>query len=61
VQLTALVAQDVRAAVSGSGSVFVDVTGRLDASVSGSGAIVYGGNPRQVTKDVTGTGAIVGG
>jgi hypothetical protein len=44
-----------------TGKLDVAVTGRLDASVSGSGAIVYGGNPRQVTKDVTGTGAIVGG
>jgi hypothetical protein len=61
VQLTRLAADVVRAGVSGSGSIFVTATRSLDASVSGSGAILYAGNPRQVTKSVTGTGAIIGG
>lgn len=60
VEFTQLVANDVRAAVSGSGSIFVTATKRLDASVSGSGAIIYVGNPQDVTKSVTGTGAITG-
>jgi hypothetical protein len=61
VQLTRLTAQDVRASVGGSGSVFVTAMASLDASVSGSGSIVYAGSPPSVTKSVSGTGAIVGG
>jgi hypothetical protein len=60
VQFTQLVADDVRAVVSGSGSIFLTTTKSLDASVSGSGAILYTGNPQNVTKSVTGTGAITG-
>jgi hypothetical protein len=61
VQFTRLVADDVRAVVSGSGSIFVTATESLDGSVSGSGAILYTGNPPDVTRNVTGTGAITGG
>jgi Putative auto-transporter adhesin, head GIN domain len=60
VQFTRLVADVVRASVSRSGSIFVTATRSLDASVSGSGAILYAGNPQDVTKNVTGTGAIIG-
>jgi hypothetical protein len=58
VQLARLVAQEARAVVSGSGSIFITTTEKLDASVSGSGAILYGGNPEAVTKSVTGQGVI---
>ena len=61
VQFTRLVASDVRADVSGSGSIFVTATKSLDASVSGAGAILYAGNPPNVTRSITGTGAITGG
>jgi putative autotransporter adhesin-like protein len=60
VQFGRLAANDVRADVSGSGSIFVTATRSLDASVSGSGAILYTGSPQEVTKSVTGTGAITG-
>ena len=60
VQFTRLVANDVRAVVSGSGSTFITAARSLDASISGAGAILYGGNPQDVTKSVTGTGAITG-
>jgi Putative auto-transporter adhesin, head GIN domain len=59
-QFTRLVANGARAVVSGSGSIFVTATGTLDAAVSGSGAIFYAGNPPDVTKSVTGSGAITG-
>jgi len=59
--LQGLGARDVTADVSGSGAIFVDVSGSLDATVSGTGAITYSGSPTHVTKDVTGVGAIVGG
>ena len=58
VHFTRLVAHDVKALVSGSGSIFVTATKTLDASVSGSGAILYAGNPQDITQNVTGTGAI---
>jgi putative autotransporter adhesin-like protein len=61
VQFARLVANDARALVSGSGSIFVTATQTLDASVTGSGAIVYAGHPQEVTKSVTGNGAITGG
>jgi len=61
VRFTQLVASDVRALVSGSGSIFVTATTSLDASVSGSGAVIYAGSPQNVTKSVTGSGAITGG
>jgi hypothetical protein len=60
VQFTRLIANDVQAVVSGSGSIFITATKSLDASVSGEGAILYVGNPQDVTKSVTGTGAITG-
>jgi hypothetical protein len=60
VQFTGLVATDVRALVSGSGSIFITATKTLDASASGSGAILYAGNPQEITQNVTGTGAITG-
>jgi Putative auto-transporter adhesin, head GIN domain len=60
VQLAGLVANDVRAVVSGSGTIFVTATASLDGSVSGSGSILYAGNPKSVTRSVTGTGTITG-
>lgn len=60
VQFTRVAANDVRAVVSGSGSIFVTASKSLDASVSGSGAILYSGSPKDVTRSVTGTGAITG-
>jgi hypothetical protein len=59
--LRGLVADDVSALVSGSGTIEVVPTTTLDAEVSGTGAILFGGHPSHVTKNVTGTGAIVGG
>jgi Putative auto-transporter adhesin, head GIN domain len=60
VQFAHVVADNVRAVVSGDGSIFVTATRSLDGSISGDGAIVYTGNPPDVTKNVTGTGAITG-
>jgi hypothetical protein len=57
---TQLAADNVHAVVSGSGNVYVTATKSLDASVPGSGTIVYAGYPPDVTKSVTGSGTITG-
>ena len=59
VQLQGLTARDATVAVTGSGRLQVHATAALEASVSGSGAIFYAGEPREVTRSVTGTGAII--
>ena len=60
-QLSGLVARNVDAVVSGSGTIFVTATQSLDAKVPGSGAVLYGGNPPQVTTSITGSGAVTPG
>ncbi len=59
VQLQDLVARDVTAKLSGSGRLQVHATESLDALVSGSGAIFYTGDPSSVSRNVTGSGAIL--
>ena len=58
-QLNDLIAAQATAVVSGSGLIELVATETLDATVSGSGSIFYSGNPSQVTKSITGTGAII--
>jgi hypothetical protein len=58
-QLENLVAREARVGVPGSGRVQVHATDELRATVSGSGAIFYRGNPSSVTQSVTGSGAII--
>ena len=58
-QLSELIATAAKALVSGSGLIAVTATNVLDASVTGSGAILYQGNPGNLTTSVTGSGTIV--
>ena len=60
-QLSQLTARDVHAVVTGSGLIQVTATTSLDAAVPGTGAIIYTGNPPQVTTSVTGTGTVTRG
>jgi len=60
VWFTRLVADDVSAVLSGSGNIFVTAIKSLDASVPGSGSIVYAGSPQNVARSVTGSGTITG-
>lgn len=60
-QLQNLVARDVDAMLSGSGRLQVHATDSLDASVPGTGVIDYRGDPRNVTQNITGTGAVTKG
>jgi hypothetical protein len=58
-RLNNLTAARATAVVSGSGLIQLVATEALDAKVSGTGSILYGGVPNEVTKNITGTGAIV--
>jgi putative autotransporter adhesin-like protein len=57
-QLGQLVARDARVVVSGSGRADITATKSLDAAISGTGAILYGGNPAGLRTRVTGVGSI---
>lgn len=58
-QLDQLTARDVRASLTGSGRILARATDSLDASVPGSGAIVYSGNPPHLTTSITGSGTVM--
>jgi hypothetical protein len=60
-QLSNLIARDAHAVVTGSGLIRVTATTSLNATVSGTGAIIYNGNPPHVTRNITGTGAVMPG
>jgi uncharacterized lipoprotein YajG len=51
-------ADSVKVSVDGSGDARVYVSEQLEADVSGSGSIRYSGNPKQVSKNVIGSGSI---
>jgi hypothetical protein len=57
-ELHGLIARAVEAQLSGSGEIQVYAVDSLDAEVSGTGSVVYAGNPPQVDRVVTGTGAV---
>jgi putative autotransporter adhesin-like protein len=56
--LRQLIARDARASLSGDGSIMLTATNRISATVSGSGTVLYGGNPAHVSQKVTGSGTI---
>ena len=58
-QLETLVARDATVGVPGSGRVQVHATDTLRATIAGSGAIFYRGDPSSVTQSVTGSGVII--
>jgi hypothetical protein len=60
-RLGRLIARDAKASLPGSGTIMLRATHSLDARISGSGTIVYTGNPAQVTKSASGNGTITGG
>jgi hypothetical protein len=59
--LRQLIVRDATAALSGDGSIMLTATRSLTAMVSGTGTVLYGGNPPSVTKRVTGSGTISAG
>ena len=44
--------------ITGTGNVQVNVTGQLDATISGTGSVVYSGNPPNVHRQISGVGSI---
>jgi len=54
-----LVAQDANVTFRGIGEVSVHAKNRLNASVQGLGTLTYHGNPRAVSKSVSGIGSVV--
>jgi hypothetical protein len=57
IDVHAVSAKTVHAAVSGGGGIHVTATAMLNAAVSGGGSIVYSGNP-QVNEAVNGGGSV---
>lgn len=57
--LQTLAARDVIARLDGAGDLYVQATATLDATLTGTGSIVYSGLP-VVTEHKTGTGSITG-
>jgi len=60
-QLAQLIARDAHAIVSGSGRILVTATWSLNASVPGTGAVIYSGRPAHLTTSITGSGAVTPG
>lgn len=58
VDANALHAEDVTVNVSGSADVDVSATGILDVHISGSAHVRYTGSPREVHKDISGSGTV---
>lgn len=58
IEASALVAAEVKAAVSGSGQLSVHCDESLTAAVSGSGKIIYKGSPSKKDTKVSGSGKI---
>ena len=53
-----LMARSVTASIDGSGNVTVYTSGRLDATVQGSGTVEYRGDPAEVNQSVPGSGSV---
>src|SRR5688572_1841996 len=58
IDLSALVAGHASTNTSGSGTMRVNVTSTLDCRISGSGVVMYKGNPR-VSTNISGSGRVI--
>jgi hypothetical protein len=58
VNATELIATDANVSIKGSGDVKVHAAEKLNATIAGSGDIRYTGDPKDVTREVRGTGDI---
>lgn len=53
-----LTANNANVSISGSGSIDLFVTDSLEASIAGSGNILYKGNPKNINKNIVGSGKV---
>lgn len=53
-----MVAADVKVAIAGTGDAHVFAKSSVDASVAGSGDVIYSGDPAQVSSDIAGSGKV---
>jgi hypothetical protein len=53
-----LIADNASVSTAGSGDISVFTSGRLDASVAGSGNVIYTGDPANVSTSVAGSGEV---
>ncbi len=58
IDVSRLIARDVKAAIMGSGDIDVHATEKLEATITGSGEITYRGDPGSVDRNVLGSGSI---
>lgn len=58
INTTRMEAEYADISISGSGSAKVWVTNSLKAHISGSGSVLYKGNPANVISDISGTGSV---
>ena len=58
--LASLRARNMTVVLRGTGTAIVHATGWLNATLAGTGSILYSGSPAHVTKTLTGTGTITG-
>ena len=54
-----LLSKDVQARISGSGKIQTRLSGRLIATIAGSGDVYYRGNPTGITTSISGSGKVV--
>lgn len=57
-QAADLSTNDTELSVTGAGKAEVTVTNSLRAAITGAGKVIYGGNPKSVTRQITGAGKI---
>lgn len=58
INATKLVAKNVNIRLIGSGQVMVHATDKLDTKITGSGSIMYSGNPDNVGQSIIGSGTL---
>jgi hypothetical protein len=61
VRTSNLISSFCSVSISGAGNVEVNVTQRLDATIAGTGTIIYKGNPSVIQKVITGVGVVRSG
>jgi len=57
-QAAKLEAEEVSVNISGAGNAEVYASQKLDAQIMGAGSVVYGGNPKDVSRNILGAGSI---